>query len=49
MRLEAKSERKAAKTLAIVTGKFITRWLLFFVLALKMTIIKDFQFDSSLF
>jgi hypothetical protein len=30
-------------------GQVYHTWPLFFVLALKMTIIRDFQFDSSLF
>ncbi|KAK2147925.1 hypothetical protein LSH36_528g01045 [Paralvinella palmiformis] len=33
-KLEQKRERKAARTLAIITGSFITCWLPFFILAL---------------
>lgn len=46
--LEAKRERKAAKTLAIITGAFVMCWLPFFVCALLMPLRPDWVFDETM-
>lgn len=46
--LEAKRERKAAKTLAIITGAFVVCWLPFFVCALLMPLRPDWIFDETM-